>query len=169
MASAILHGVLPIVYEYEGTTLYGLLEHLTAVLQGRKARFELFISLFTRWDILQKLYCKIILLLIKCRSVGLFIGGESGSLQLIRGRVERTDFLGTHVYDPALVHEYVNITADALFPRLKFLYYCYRFHSITLIIKWTWYPQFLAITEFECHSTRPRWTYWYLLSSRWNR
>lgn len=67
--------------------------------------------------------------------MGLFIGGESGSLQLIRGRVERTDFLGTHVYDPALVHEYVNITADALFPRLKFLYYCYRFHSITLIIK----------------------------------
>ncbi|CAB4003996.1 epithelial cell-transforming sequence 2 oncogene-like isoform X1 [Paramuricea clavata] len=57
LASAVLHGVLPIVYEYEGTTLYGLLEHLTAVLQGRKAR-----------------------------SVGLFVGGENGSLQLIRDR-----------------------------------------------------------------------------------
>ena len=40
LASAVLHGVLPIVYEYEGTTLCGLLEHLAAVLQGRKARFE---------------------------------------------------------------------------------------------------------------------------------
>ena len=45
LANAVLHGVLPVVYEYEGTTLNGLLEYLTAVLQGRKARFELSISL----------------------------------------------------------------------------------------------------------------------------
>ncbi|XP_028411573.1 epithelial cell-transforming sequence 2 oncogene-like [Dendronephthya gigantea] len=55
LASSVLYGVLPIVYQYEGTTLRGLLDHFSAVLQGRKAR-----------------------------SVGLFVHGESGILDITR-------------------------------------------------------------------------------------
>lgn len=56
LIDAMLYGVLPIMYHHEGMTLCGLLEHFIGVLQGRKAR-----------------------------SVGFYVTGESGSINLVRG------------------------------------------------------------------------------------